>query len=41
MIGDVARFFGDGLRWVLDLPLDEFARWHGVMTELRARDHVR
>jgi hypothetical protein len=39
-IGDVARFYGDGVVWAMGLPVDDLLRWQGVMHELRGRDHA-
>lgn len=36
--GAVARFYGEPLRWALNLPLPELVRWRSLMPAVRAAD---
>jgi len=34
----VGRFYGDGLRWALALPLSALLRWASLMAEVMRRE---
>ena len=39
LAGAVGRFYGDGLRWALTLPLPALLRWSEIMPQIMRREH--
>lgn len=37
----VGRFYGEGLRWALNLPLPELIRWQTLMGHIARTENVR
>ncbi len=38
LVARVGRFYGDGLRWALSLPLPALLRWHSLIPAVIARE---
>jgi len=37
----VARFYGHGVGWAMDLPLGRLVRWAELMAQVARRENVR